>query len=386
MAITQYLQNESTFGPDDVKVMSRALEDACKALNIDGDVRARETVAVRIIELARRGERDLTKLRDQVVHEANGATAPVASVVATMSSVVPLFRESGFDAEATQNLGKAYDIACLSLHPKGRPPVVQEMLAKKILEVAQRGERDPDRLAAIALGILGPFHQDLSRRFGLVPNFFMSAPDAPEIVEKLWDFAKSAYLESPIPSLFKERLFVFLSRFCQARYCIVRHCGFLVGYGHASGDPGATPQSIEQAVKLLKAPTPWRRQLEPIYEGLEAFKNPSDWPVPGSDIEDWIFAASAVIFVEPTKSERAQRALRQALGGKRLEYLLALLAFIRAAHYWTMVHPGLKIEDDVRELMSSHKELAYLLLQEPDLADTDDLRMAPKPESLTVSI
>jgi len=62
--------------------------------------------------------------------------------------------------------------------------------------------------------------------------------------------------------------------------------------------------------------------------------------------------------------------LRQALGAKRLEYLLALLAFIRAAHYWTMVHPGLEIEDDVRDLMSSHKELAYLLLQDPDLADT----------------
>ena len=115
-------------------------------------------------------------------------------------------------------------------------------------------------------------------------------------------------------------------------------------------------------------------------------KTPSDWPVPGSDIEDWIFAASAVIFVEPTKSERAQQALRQALGGKRLEYLLALLAFIRAAHYWTMVHPGLKIEDDVRELMSSHKELAYLLLQDPDLADTDDLRTVQKPERLSVSI
>jgi hypothetical protein len=379
MSIKQYLQNESVFKPDDIKVMSRALEDACKALNINGDARARDAIAIRIIELARRGEREPTKLRDQVVQEANGATGPVASVV-------PLFRDSGFDAEATQTLGKAYYIACRSLHPKGRPPVVQEMLAKKILEVAQRGERDPDRLAAIALGILGPFHQEVSRRFGLVPNFFMSAPDAPEIVEKLWDFAKSAYLESPIPSLFKERLFVFLSRFCQVRYCIVRHCGFLVGYGHASGDPGAAPQSIEQVVKLLKAPTPWRRQLEPIYEGLEAFKNPTDWPVPGSDIEDWIFAASALIFVEPTKSGRAQQALRQALGGKRLEYLLALLAFIRAAHYWTMVHPGLKIEDDVRDLMISHKELGHLLLQDPDLADTDDLRMAQEPERLTVSI
>jgi Histidine kinase-, DNA gyrase B-, and HSP90-like ATPase len=100
------------------------------------------------------------------------------------------------------------------------------------------------------------------------------------------------------------------------------------------------------------------------------FDAPIDWPVPDSEAEDWIFAASALIFVEPTKSERAHTALRQAVGGKRLEYLLALLAFIRTAHYWTTVHPGLKIEDDVRELMSSHKELAHLLLQDPDLADT----------------
>jgi hypothetical protein len=48
---------------------------------------------------------------------------------------------------------------------------------------------DPDRLAAIALDALGPFHRNVARRFGLVPNFFMSAPDAPEIVEKFLDFA-----------------------------------------------------------------------------------------------------------------------------------------------------------------------------------------------------
>ncbi len=284
-----------------------------------------------------------------------------------MSSIVPIFRNSGFDAEATQDLGKAYDIACRSLHPKGQPPVVQEILAKKIIEAAQRGERDPDRLAAIALANLGPFHREVSRRFGLIPNFFMSAPDAPEIVEKLWDFAKSAYLDSPIPSLFKERLFVFLSRFCQVRYCIVRHCGFLVGYGHSSGDASAAPQTIEQALKLLTLPPPWRRQLGPVYEGLAAIKGPIDWPAPDSEIENWIFAVSALIFVEPTQSERARQALRRTLGGRRLEYLLALLAFIRTAHYWTVVHPGLEIEDDVKELMSTHKELASLLLQDPDL-------------------
>ena len=48
------------------------------------------------------------------------------------------------------------------------------------------------------------FQREVAGRFGLVPNFFSSAPDAPEIIERLWDFAKAAYLDNLIPSLFKE--------------------------------------------------------------------------------------------------------------------------------------------------------------------------------------
>jgi hypothetical protein len=76
------------------------------------------------------------------------------------------------------------------------------------------------------------FERQVAERFGLVPNFFRSAPDAPFVVRELWMFAKSAYLDSPVPTLFKERLFVYLSRFCEVRYCITRHCGFLLGLGH----------------------------------------------------------------------------------------------------------------------------------------------------------
>jgi hypothetical protein len=42
---------------------------------VNGDAKAREAVAIRIIELARRGERDAAKLRDRVVAEANGGAA-----------------------------------------------------------------------------------------------------------------------------------------------------------------------------------------------------------------------------------------------------------------------------------------------------------------------
>ena len=109
--------------------------------------------------------------------------------------------------------------------------------------------------------------REVASRFGLVPNFFSSAPDAPEIVEKLWDFAKAGYLDNPLPSLFKERLFVYLSRFCEVRYCIVRHCAFLLGYGHAAGDPSAT-QTVEQVIRLLKSLPPWQRDLDVVFSGL----------------------------------------------------------------------------------------------------------------------
>ena len=210
------------------------------------------------------------------------------------------------------------------------------------------------------------FPEQVAKRFRLVPNFFVSAPDAPEIVERLWAFAAAAYLDNPIPTLFKERLFVFLSRFCPVRYCIVRHCGFLVGYGAAAGDPAAPAQTIEQVIKLLKTPPPWRRDLEPIYRSLEGMNKPVDWPAPDTEIEDQLFAVCTMIFVNPMKSERAPNALRHALGGKRFEYVLALLAFIRTAHFWTLVHPDIAIEDDVNELLDGHKELASLLLREPD--------------------
>jgi hypothetical protein len=78
------------------------------------------------------------------------------------------------------------------------------------------------------------FEREVAARFGLVPNFFRSAPEAPLVIRELWLFAKSAYLDTPIPTLFKERLFVYLSRFCEVRYCITRHCGFLLGLGRSA--------------------------------------------------------------------------------------------------------------------------------------------------------
>lgn len=285
----------------------------------------------------------------------------------SMSAGIPSFGNHGLGDDATHALSAAYDIACRSLYSKRPAPTVQSVLAKRIIESAQLGERDPDRLAGMALSKLSVFHKDVINHFGLIPEFFVSAPDAPEILERLWDFAKAAYFSNPMPSVFKERLFVFLSRFCAVRYCIIRHCGFLIGYGHSSGDPSAEPQTIEQVLKLLKVTPPWRRPLDPVFRTLERAGKPMDWPSAGDPVEDAIFALAALVFVEHAQAGRAQEALRAALGGRRVEFLLAFLAFIKTAHFWTVVHPGLEIEDDMQELMANNKELANLLLQEADM-------------------
>ena len=74
MPIRPYLDGDGTFDPGDIQAMSMALADVCEALKLNGNGKATETVAVRIIELARRGERSPTKLRDRVLAEANGVT------------------------------------------------------------------------------------------------------------------------------------------------------------------------------------------------------------------------------------------------------------------------------------------------------------------------
>ena len=62
---------DRVFDDKDITAMSMALDDVCKILNLRDDNSAREVIAIRIIDLARAGERSPTRLRDRILHEAN---------------------------------------------------------------------------------------------------------------------------------------------------------------------------------------------------------------------------------------------------------------------------------------------------------------------------
>jgi PAS domain S-box-containing protein len=208
----------------------------------------------------------------------------------------------------------------------------------------------------------------VSDRFGVLPNFFRLAPETPEITEKLWGFAQVAYLDNPLPSVFKERLFVYLSRFCAVRYCIARHVGFLVGLGRPAGDDRARTQSIVETVSLLRRPFPRGHDLELRLSLCAMCPAPlAEMPLADSQIEDAIFALASHVFLQATDATACVDALERLLGTVRFQYLLLLLTFIRAAHYWTKVHPELQFEDDIKHLLATHEALASCILDDPQV-------------------
>lgn len=206
------------------------------------------------------------------------------------------------------------------------------------------------------------FHATVADRFGVLPNFFTSALGAPGLIEQLWLFALAAYLDNPLPSLFKERLFVFLSQFCAVRYCIVRHVGFLLGLGRPAGDAASPLMSVDEVIALLQRPRPDMAGFEQSLARLLAGGAQAEMPASDTPFERDLFNALMLLFLTPLAGGRARDAVRAAVGDERFEYLAAFLAFVRTAHYWTETHPEIEIEADMLALMQANQELAGLLL------------------------
>ncbi len=208
-------------------------------------------------------------------------------------------------------------------------------------------------------------------RFGVLPNFFRLASETPEIIEKLWGVAQAAYLDNPLPSVFKERLFVHLSRFCAVRYCIARHVGFLVGLGRPAGDPTVRTQSVTDVVKLLRRPFPREQELQSRLSLCAAYPAPIvEMPMADTQMEDTIFVLAAHVFLKTSDYLLCLEALARLLGPVRLQYLLLFLAFVRAAHYWTETHPEIALEDDINKLLATHEALADCILNDPESRDS----------------
>ncbi len=72
-----------------------------------------------------------------------------------MTEVLQEIHVACFDPEATKAMGQAFDRACQRLNWAARPSILNEGIAKQIIEIAGMGERDPDRMCNQVLRALG---------------------------------------------------------------------------------------------------------------------------------------------------------------------------------------------------------------------------------------
>ncbi|AKI99199.1 PAS domain S-box-containing protein [Archangium gephyra] len=198
--------------------------------------------------------------------------------------------------------------------------------------------------------------EEIEARFGFFPPFFTPAEDDPRVLENLWQQTLLAYVENPIPALFREKLFAWLSRYCVVPYCIVCHSCALRPLG----------MRASEVLELLESLPPAHGAIDETLARLDASRDVSeDWPAPGSALEEDVFRCSVFLFVHQARAERCRERVRRLLGPGLFNHLLVFLAYVKACHLWVEAHPELSYEADAR----AREHLGPLLQEEPRLGD-----------------
>ncbi|MBY0611430.1 MAG: PAS domain-containing protein [Beijerinckiaceae bacterium] len=207
------------------------------------------------------------------------------------------------------------------------------------------------------------FERVITQRLGVLPHVYRRVGSRDRFDDRgaLWAFAKRSYLDNPLPSLFKERAFIHLSRLTRVRYCLARHSGYLIGKGYPAGDRSAQPQAITELLALLGQPLPDGEAVEAAVARLAAIEAPLGIPEPGSLREKELFAVLSALFIDPPRWRQHAEWLARVFGNASLDALRALLAYVKAEHFWAESHPDVDFEPDIAALLQQSPEFAQRL-------------------------
>lgn len=197
--------------------------------------------------------------------------------------------------------------------------------------------------------------EEIEEKFGFFPPFFEPALGTPEVLENLWQQTLVAYANNPLPALFKERVFAYLSRYCNVPYCIVCH-------SCALRPLGAHAKAILRM--LEEGPPPGEQPLKAQIRMLTESDSLDQWPQPGSRLDQAVFRLCEVVFLKRPGTESCTEALRQGLSPHFYAHLIAFLAYVRTCFFWVEAYPELSYEADER----ARQHLQPLLEEEPALA------------------
>lgn len=197
-------------------------------------------------------------------------------------------------------------------------------------------------------------------RLGISPARFTTASDKAGL-EALCRFAEEAYLDNPLPAIFKERMFVRLSQAANTRYCLVRHVGRLIGNGYPAGDRTAVPQGEDEVAALLRRPPVPPAEVADLAARIAARGALPDLPPAGSSAEGEVLDALASVLTRPDHAVQIADALTIAVGAERYAQMVALVSYIRAEHFWAQAHPELSCAPDLAFIEQHYPVLSEAL-------------------------
>ncbi|MBD2000712.1 PAS domain-containing sensor histidine kinase [Leptolyngbya sp. FACHB-541] len=196
---------------------------------------------------------------------------------------------------------------------------------------------------------------EIAEKLGFVPPFFFPAQNDSQVLSTLWQQTLVFYLDNPLPVLFKEKLFAYLSRYCIVPYCMVCHsCALrLLGW------------QAQQILELLASPIPTEAEINQHLEFLLAQPKLSNFPESNSALEKGVLWCSVTIFLKRDQAALCYSTLRHLLRAGDYQNLITFIAYVKTCHLWMEAHPEVSYEMDKR----AQDHLDVLLTEAPGLGD-----------------
>lgn len=195
---------------------------------------------------------------------------------------------------------------------------------------------------------------EIAKQLGYFPAFLLPAINSSLILRSLIQQTLSAYVNNPLPNIFKEKLFVYLSRYFGISYLTICHSCTLKSLGISASE-------------ILALETIGSPQTEAEIEAdLDLLQNQNcdryNWQT-NEQLETSLLRCSLVIFLDPTQATNCIKTLKKLLGNVYYNYLVILLGYIKLCHQWVDGNPQISYQQDRR----SQLHLGALLMSESRL-------------------
>ena len=195
----------------------------------------------------------------------------------------------------------------------------------------------------------------IEARLGFVPPFFEPAIPHPDVLENLWHQTRTAYLDNPLPALFKEKIAAVLAGNCAVPYCLMCHSCAL----RPLGLPG------DGIVRLLRMSRPTQAEVEASMVRLARLQHLAASGIAASVWEDDLLRLATAVYAGEKTAGAVRNALRHALDSEAYDNLVLFISYNKTCHDWMSAHPEVGYELDERYAGN----YAPLIADTPEVAD-----------------